>query len=301
MPLAEAFEDAVDRLLAGDIHGVRKLLRKHPDLAGARSERDHHATLLHYVAANGVEDERQKTPNNIVSLAQLLVDAGADPHATADFYGGGPGSTALASLVSSAHPAEAGVMDDLVRVFLSKGGNPNGLEDDGLPLATALLFRYPSAAHALVACGARVDNVASAAGLGSADLVEHLNGHLGADPGAYSFFGVDRRGVVELAAVLAAMAGETDALRALLNRGVPLDAAPRHGITPLHEAAYNGRHEVVRLLVGRGARADLRDIQHDSTAVGWAWHGQHRDICAWLVDHAIVDPEEAAAWRDRAR
>jgi len=39
--------------------------------------RRHHATLLHYVGANGIESFRQKTPANAVDIARLLLDAGA--------------------------------------------------------------------------------------------------------------------------------------------------------------------------------------------------------------------------------
>jgi hypothetical protein len=39
---------------------------------------EHRSTLLHYISANGIEDFRQKTPKNIVEIAKLLLDAGAD-------------------------------------------------------------------------------------------------------------------------------------------------------------------------------------------------------------------------------
>jgi len=39
------------------------------------------------VAANGVENYRQKTPANIVEITKLLLDAGAEVDAEADMYG----------------------------------------------------------------------------------------------------------------------------------------------------------------------------------------------------------------------
>ena len=54
-----------------------------------QSRRRHHARLLHYVGANGVEGFRQRTPANIVRIAEALIDAGADIDAEADMYGGG--------------------------------------------------------------------------------------------------------------------------------------------------------------------------------------------------------------------
>jgi hypothetical protein len=37
--------------------------------------------LLIYVGANGVEDERQRTPANVVEIAQMLLDAEVDAEA----------------------------------------------------------------------------------------------------------------------------------------------------------------------------------------------------------------------------
>ena len=60
---------------------LKKLLREDPELIRARSTREHRATLLHYVSANGVESYRQKTPKNIVRITKLLLDAGAEAKA----------------------------------------------------------------------------------------------------------------------------------------------------------------------------------------------------------------------------
>src|SRR2546426_1001361 len=73
-----AFESAVDAIVGGDLAGLAALLKSEPALVRERSTREHRSTLLHYVSANGVEDYRQKTPANIVQIAKLLLDAGAD-------------------------------------------------------------------------------------------------------------------------------------------------------------------------------------------------------------------------------
>jgi hypothetical protein len=82
------FETAVDALVDGDAAALRKLLNGNPGLARERSMREHRSTLLHYVSANGVEDFRQKTPGNIVAIATLLLDAGAEVNAESAAYGG---------------------------------------------------------------------------------------------------------------------------------------------------------------------------------------------------------------------
>ena len=69
------FEAAVEAVVSGDATALRSMLREHPELVRARSARRHQATLLHYIAANGVEGGRQKTPPNAVEIARILLDA----------------------------------------------------------------------------------------------------------------------------------------------------------------------------------------------------------------------------------
>ena len=61
-----SFEAAADAVVSGDITALAKLLSENPALVTERSPREHRSTLLHYVSANGIEDFRQKTPQNIV-------------------------------------------------------------------------------------------------------------------------------------------------------------------------------------------------------------------------------------------
>jgi hypothetical protein len=154
---AELFEMAADAVTEGRLTILQKLLRDQPALATARSPREHHATLLHYVAANGVEQYRQKSPSNAVDIANTLLEAGAEVDALADTYAGGSTETTLNLLVSSVHPRDAGVQVPLVNALLDHGAAVNGIANDCSPLVTALAFWYGSAAAALVERGARVD------------------------------------------------------------------------------------------------------------------------------------------------
>ncbi len=99
------FELAADAIVDGDADTLAKLLKDNPELVRARSTRGHRSTLLHYVSANGVEDFRQKTPRNIVEIAALLLDAGADVNAHSEAYGGR--SATLGLVATSCHPQEA--------------------------------------------------------------------------------------------------------------------------------------------------------------------------------------------------
>src|SRR5579864_2517283 len=72
------FEAAADAIVSGDAAALRRLLRADPKLVSATSTREHGATLLHYVSANGVENYRQQTPKNIVEITEMLLNAGAE-------------------------------------------------------------------------------------------------------------------------------------------------------------------------------------------------------------------------------
>jgi hypothetical protein len=109
------FERAVDAVVLGRVDELNRLLADAPDLVSRRSAYGHRATLLHYTAANGVEIRRQVVPANAAEIVALLLDAGADPAATLQAYGGTPDT--LAMLKSSAHPRAAGVAADIERVL----------------------------------------------------------------------------------------------------------------------------------------------------------------------------------------
>ena len=116
---AADFEAAAEAIIRGDEAKLQELLRKNPGLIRARSTREHNATLLHYVSANGVEGYRQKSPPNAARITKILLDAGADIEAEADVYGGG--CTALGLVATSTPPKEAGVQIPVMDVLLEHG------------------------------------------------------------------------------------------------------------------------------------------------------------------------------------
>jgi ankyrin repeat protein len=284
------FESAVEAVVNGDLPTLQTLLRDHPELIRARSTRRtpydpsaHTATLLHYVAANGVEGHRQKTPTNAVEIARTLLEAGAEVDATAGMYGGQ--YTTMSMLVSSAHPAKAGLQAPLAELLLEFGATIEGLgsEQWKSPLMTALAFGYFNTAAALVRRGARVSTVAAAAGLGRlADATRLL-------PQADA---LDRHRAIALAAQL----GHVEIVRLLLDAGEDpnrYNPEGNHGhSTPLHQAAFAGHDDVVRLLVERGARLDIKDTVWHGTPLGWALHSgkpKQLAIAAYLREHGAPD------------
>src|SRR5262249_29182466 len=271
----QRFESAVEAVIDGSVEVLKKLLEESPELIRARSTRVthfdppvHRATLLHYIAANGVEGYRQRTPPNAVDVATTLLRSSAEVDALADMYGGE--CTTMSMLVSSGHPAKAGVQVALVETLIDFGAavDPLGSGEWTSPLSTALAFGYLPAAEALARRGARIDTVAVAAGLGRIDDVRRL---LTAAPA------LDRHRATALAAQL----GKVDVLRLLLDAGEdPNRYNPKgnHGhSTPLHQAALAGHADVVRLLVEHGARLDIKDKIYDGTPLGWAEYGGRKE------------------------
>ena len=121
-----AFEAAVDILLAGDVVTLRRRCDRDPMLVKRRSSFGHRCALLHYVASNGIETYRQVVPRNLDEVTRVLIESGADVNATANIYGGG--TTTLDLLLSSSHPAEAGVADDVVKVLVDAGAKVEASE-----------------------------------------------------------------------------------------------------------------------------------------------------------------------------
>ena len=274
------FEAAVEAVVDGDVAALAAMLREDPALVRARSTRVephdppvHRSSLLHYVAANGVEGYRQKTPKNAVEVAKLLLDSGAEVDALADLYG--QGCTTMSLLVSSCHPAEAGLQVPLANLLLDYGAS---IEGDGSgrwssPLMTALAFGYTGTAEALAARGARTDTLPAAAGLGRVDEVRRLLPDADAE-------------ARHKAMVLAAQHGQVEALRLLLDAGEDPSRFNPEGnhahSTPLHQAALVGHEGVVRLLVERGVRLDIQDKVYRSTPLGWALHGGQSNVAEFL-------------------
>jgi len=264
------FESAVEMVIDGDRAALATAVHRNPDLIRARSARVctadppvHRATLLHYVAANGVEGYRQKTPPNAVDIARVLLEAGAEPDALADMYG--TACTTLSLLVSSSHPKQAGVQVPLVEALLDFGAaiEGRGTRKWGGPLQTAVAFGMIDAASALVRRGAPVD-LMSAAGLGLVDEFTRLMPAADAE-------------ARHRALSVAAQQGHVEIVRLLLDAGEDPNRFNPEGnhdhSTPLHQAVLGGHEAVVRLLIERGARLDTRDTIWRGTPLGWAIYG----------------------------
>jgi hypothetical protein len=132
------FKRCVDAIVKGDLGLILQLVQEQPNLVHARSSYAHRATLLNLVGANGVEHSRKRqSPANAPATAQALLDLGTDADSTCNAGNAGRAITLYLD-VSSEHTAAAGVQADPVEVLCRGGAKPEGLDDESLPLVTAV-------------------------------------------------------------------------------------------------------------------------------------------------------------------
>jgi hypothetical protein len=265
LPYHERIEDprfrrAVDLLDAGDVAELRahlekypKLVREHVVFEGGNYFRN--PTLLEFVAENPVR--HGKLPGNIVDVATVIIDAGAERAALNDALG----------LVSTGMvPRQCRVQVPLIDLLCAHGADPNGA------LHGAALHGEFEAVEGLLRCGGKVD-LPIASALGRADEARQL---------LLTSDGKDRH----LSLTLAAMFGHVNLVLIFLeagedpNRYNPIGAHSHS--TPLHQAALAGHEGVARLLVERGARLNIKDILWQGTPADWARHGGKTEVEHYL-------------------
>jgi Ankyrin repeats (3 copies) len=253
------FRRAVELLDTGDEAGLRAHLRQHPQLVHQRVVFEggnyfQNPSLLEFVAENPIR--HGKLPRNIVEVASVILDAGAEPSAI---------NETLGLVVTGRIVRESGALVPLIDLLCDRGADPSRA-------LRAALGGAPEAVEALLQRGARIDlPVAAASG-----RIEEARRLL---PAAASR---DRH----LALALAAQTGHAEIVRLLLDAGEDPNRYNPAGCgshsTPLHQAALSGHMEVVRLLVQRGARLDLKDILWHGTPADWARHEGKEEIEAFL-------------------
>jgi ankyrin repeat protein len=284
------FEAAANAIVTGDFETLTRLVREHADVVGARSNREHRATLLHYVSANGIENYRQISPANAAQSAELLLEAGAEVDASARVYGSQ--CTTLGLVATSAPPAIVGVQLAIIDVLLEHGARmdlPGNAGRNHSLIHSCLANGQPEAAEYLATRGAPLDLV-GAAGLGRLDAVEAFfdaPGRVGASPTDVSMLD---------AFYFACAYGRVHVVDFLLHQGIGVDVELRghgDGHAGLHVAAFHGHTEVVDLLLHHGASVDVVDKTWGTSPLLWAltgWiQGQSRDdTSSYAVVAALV-------------
>lgn len=277
------FEEAADAIVTGDLRGLKKLLKENPELVRARSTRAHGAPLIHYVAANGLENFRQKTPANIAAITKTLLRAGAEVDATTREYGAP--STALGLAATSYHPAKVGIQLELLQTLIDAGANVDGAPGGWKPAWACLHNGRGEAASFLAERGAKL-NLETALGTGRVDDAKKF----------FDAKGKLRAGATEkqlqYGFLWACQYGHLRAVKFALKKGFdPRTQVDKHGETGLHWAAYGGFAEIVRELLKAGATVEARENAQRGTALGWALYGWTHAIPEKVARdyHAVVE------------
>lgn len=244
---------AVEAVDAGDLAALKALLAAHPDLPMRRAAFDApvyfgEPALLAFVAENPVRNDR--LPHNIVEIARTIIEAGT---VRTDI------DAALGLVASGRVAREAGVQGPLIALLVAHGA------DADAAMNGALAHGEFEAAEALLRLGARLTLPAAAA----------------LDLDADSLLADASPAERHLALAFAAQFGRAKILQSLLEAGEDpnrFNPPGAHGhSTPLHQAAFAGHAEAVRVLLEHGARRDLRDTMWNGTPGDWARHAGRPD------------------------
>jgi len=255
------FRHAADLIDAGDAAGLRAHLKQHPKLVHEQVVFEgwnyfHNPTLLQFIAENPVRHGQLAA--SVVDVTKVILDAGP---AQSEL------NETLMLVATGSVPRECHMQLPLIDLLCDHGADPNSA------IRAAALHGEMEAVHALIRRGARIDlPVASA--LGRVEDFRRLVPASGRD---------DRH----LALALASQLGHVEVVRILLDAGEdPNRYNPVGGhshSTPLHQAAANGNEEMVRLLIDRGARLDMKDILWHGTPADWARHEGKSKVQQYLL------------------
>jgi ankyrin repeat protein len=290
--MVSRFEAAVDAIVTGDEYALKHLLLEDPDLIHARSVRNHHATLLNYIGANGIEGFRQSTPKNAVQITEILLNAGAVVDAVGDMY---KGSTTLGLVATSIHPLKTGVQKELIDILLKYGADPNfsiskGYNEGGNLIVGCLANGRGEAAAYLSQRGA-VMNLEGAAGVGNLEKVKsYFNKDGSLKDGAT---GKQRNAGF----MWACEYGKNNIIEFLLEKGFDI-ATEFEGMTGLHWAVIGDEPDTVNLLLRRNAPLEIKN-SYGGTVLSQALWFAYNDpkpnrlaiIETLIAAGAVIDPE----------
>jgi ankyrin repeat protein len=290
------FDEALAAMDTGDVERLRALLDADPTLVHARTnlEPPYHyftgATLLHHVAGN--PGRNIPLPANIVEIARLLLDRGADVRAVTL---GPNGGDTMSLLATSAQASRMGVTGPLVDLLIERGAQLD-LTSEGC-MDGSLANHAPRAAEKMIELGAKPDLFAAAA-LGRMDLLRTFfdaDGRLVVKPRRRGRE-MDARDAIGLAMLYAYVREQHEAVDFLLEKDGNWNMTGVNNGTALHRAAWDGDLAMVQRLVAKGADVSNRDNPFASTPLAWAEHNEQAEVFQWLRTHTAVDLHDAVSF-----
>ncbi len=257
----EAFRAAVAAIQTGDAVALARLLDARPELLQMRAidpparQQGYFANpkLFWFVANNPTLVPR--SPANIGEIAQLMIERGVPEEDLSYTLG----------LVATNQQLPADLQEGLIRILWVAGAKVN--TDT---MAVILGHRQAGSAVQLLQDGWAL-TAPVAAGLGRLRELRDL------------LTNADQM-EKDAALGLAVINHEVEAARVCLGAGADPNAfMPCHThSTPLHQAALDGRIDLMELLVAHGARLDVEDRLWRGTPLGWAMHNGRKEAEAWL-------------------
>jgi ankyrin repeat protein len=265
-------------------------------------------TALTGVIGEGESGVIQQPPHpRARELAELLLDAGVDPNDSQGLYNCHFTSDNewLELLISRGLTADAPVDPDdpskettfdfqlgaavragnvaRVRLLLGHGANASGRDDrytHRTHVENAVLGGYEEVLELLVAHGV------SRPELSRRDRFRMAV--VGGDEPAARRLMAEDAGLARQPNLLVALAQQNqgNAVRLLLDLGADPNAMASNGRGALHEAAWSGHEDMIRLLMEKGARLDVRSRAHGGTAVGYAHHAGRHELRDRLLEQS---------------
>jgi hypothetical protein len=93
----------------------------------------------------------------------------------------------------------------------------------------------------------------------------------------------------------AARVGDLPAVQALIGKGAAIETKTDYGQTPLYLAAMNGREEVVRYLLDKGASPDVHDTFYKASMLDFVLMRKHYGVARMLIGKLSAKPDELLA------
>ncbi len=290
------FDAALAALDAGDVDRLGALIAADPSLVHARTNLEppygyfSGATLLHHVAGNPYRDN--PLPPNIIDIARVLLDAGADVNARTLGQNGGD---TMGLLVTGKQASDMGVTGALMDLLLERGAHLDLTRDDALD--ASLANHSPRAAEKMIELGAKADVLAAAA-LGRMNLLRNFfdsEGRLLSRPRRHGKE-MPARDAIGLALLYAYVREQREAVDFLLEKDGNWNMTGVNNGAVLHRAAWDGDLDMVKRLVAKGADISNRDNPFNSTPLSWAQHNKQHEVFEWLRMHCAIDLHDAVCF-----